>query len=218
MSSPRSLLAPHVIVVCTANAIRSPFIENLLRQRLAEKGSGRVDLESAGTAARSGLRAEAGARSLALAKGFSLEEHRTRLLNEQMLRPGTTVLCAERTHRRVVLGMRPDLMATVFTVREFARLVGAARSTDAPATWPALLSAVARVRAVERHVDRSEDDIVDPIGQGPAVWADFERSATSAVDAIAEAASDLLGSGGTGHGPVRPLTRREYRESTRTPG
>ncbi|MDF2993423.1 MAG: protein-tyrosine-phosphatase [Microbacterium sp.] len=217
MSPPRSLPAAHVIVVCTANAIRSPFVENLLRQRLAEKGVERVELESAGTAARSGLRAEPGARSLALAMGFSLEEHRTRPLGDRMLRSGTVVLCAERAHRRVVLGMRPDLVATVFTVREFARLAGAARSTSAVATWPALLSAVSRARVLDRHVDQSEDDIVDPIGQGHAVWADFERSATSAVDAIVEATSDLFIPSGTGHVPVGPMTRREYRESTRTP-
>ena len=134
MSSPRSSAAPHFIVVCTANAIRSPFVENLLRRRLAERGVDGIDLESAGTAARSGLLAEEGARSLALAKGFSLEEHRTRRLDEQMLRSGTMVLCAERAHRRVVLGMRPDLWATVFTVREFARLLGAAPSRSAVAT------------------------------------------------------------------------------------
>lgn len=211
MSSDWSPDTPHIIVVCTANAIRSPFVENLLRERLTERGIHEIALESAGTAARSGHPAEEGVRALARAHGFSLEAHRTRLLDERMLSAGATVLCAERAHRRVVLGMRPDLVGGVFTIREFARLLDASRSPGAPRAWPAVLSAVANARFGDRHVAPEDDDIVDPIGQDAPVWAEFERRATTAVEVIAEALSGLAQPAPGRGGRTVPMTRREYR-------
>ncbi len=218
MSSDRSPDTPHIIVVCTANAIRSPFVENLLRERLTERGVHEIALESAGTAARSGHPAEEGARALARAHGFSLDAHRTRLLGERMLSAGTTVLCAERMHRRVVLGMRPDLVGGVFTIREFARLLDASRSPSAPRTWPAVLAAVASARFRDRHVSPDEDGIVDPIGQDAPVWAEFERRATSAVEVIADALSVLAQPAPGGAGRTVPTTRREYRAAAARAG
>jgi len=215
MSSDPSSARPHLIVVCTANAIRSPFVENLLRKRLAERGVHGVELESAGTAARSGGPAEEGARALARARGFSLDAHRTRLLEERMLSAGTTVLCAERAHRRVVRGMRPDLIGQAFTIREFARLLDGARPADGPNTWSAILSAVARARFGDRHVAQSEDDIVDPIGQDAPVWVEFEQRATSAVEVIVEAMSGLAQPAPDRRAPAVPTTRRAYRAATR---
>jgi len=215
MSSYRAPARPHIIVVCTANAIRSPYVENLLRERLAERGVLGVELESAGTAARNGEPAEAGARALARAQGFSLDGHLTRRLDERMLSGGATVLCAERAHRRIVLGMRPDRVGAVFTIREFARLLDATRPTGALNAWPAVLSAVARARFGDRHVSSSDDDIVDPIGRDAAVWAEFERYATGAVDTIVEAMSRLAQSAQDGDVFAVPTTRRQYRAATR---
>ncbi|KTR93416.1 hypothetical protein NS220_12590 [Microbacterium testaceum] len=211
MSSDRLPTTPHIIVVCTANAIRSPFVENLLRTRLAGRGVQGIELESAGTAARPGHPAEEGARTLAHAYGFSLDTHRTRLLSERMLSMRTTILCAERAHRRTVLGMRPDLVGGVFTIREFARLLDASHPTVALDTWPTILSKVASARRSDRHVSQSEDDIIDPIGQDASVWAEFEQHAASAVEVIVGAVSGLA-SPAPGRGVhAAPMTRREYR-------
>lgn len=46
------LSRPRVLIVCTANAIRSPFVEHLLRARLADAGVVAPVISSAGTAAR----------------------------------------------------------------------------------------------------------------------------------------------------------------------
>ncbi|BAJ73812.1 protein-tyrosine-phosphatase [Microbacterium testaceum StLB037] len=215
MSSYRAPGGPHIIVVCTANAIRSPFVENLLRERLTRRGLSGIELESAGTAARPGGPAEEGARALARAHGVSLDAHRTRRLDERMLRENSAVLCAERAHRRVVLGMRPDLVGAVFTIREFARLLDIARPAGSLNEWSSVLSATARARFGDRHVSASEDDILDPIGQDAPVWAAFERQATSAVDIIVEAMAGLAQPGTDGGSSARPTTRREYRAATR---
>ena len=48
------MVGNRIVVVCTANMIRSPFIAGLLSSRLAATTEGRLGIESAGTAARPG--------------------------------------------------------------------------------------------------------------------------------------------------------------------
>lgn len=202
-----------VIVVCTANAIRSPFVEHLLRARLERIGVARLDIGSAGSAARPGRTAEARIVDIGRAHGLDLGEHRTRRLGESMLQPGTTVLCAAAIHRRVVLDMRPDLLDSTFTVREFARLLevddGQGSQVD---DWLSLVRWAARHRTRARPGAPADDDLVDPIGREPAVWTEFERDAVAAVEAIARriAALPVIGTGVTPPTTV-PRTRREMR-------
>jgi len=216
MSSRHPPERPHILVVCTANAIRSPFVEHLLRSRATKRGIQGLEVASAGTAARMGQPAEEEARSLASDHGISLEDHRTRLLTEQMLHPDTTVLCAERMHRRAVLRMRPDLISTVFTIREFARLVEVSRTPDVVDTWTALVAGAASARFRDRHVAEIDDDIIDPIAQDTSVWAEFERHAVAAVDTVANALPMLVSRHGLSGASPAQLTRRQLREARRT--
>lgn len=205
--------APRLLIVCTANAIRSPFVEHLLRARLVEMGGAEVQIRSAGAAARPGMPAEPNVVEVGRAHGIHLDDHRTRLLDESMLSPGTTVLCAEAAHRRTVLDMRPGLLDTTFTVREFARLLGD-EGPPAGAGWESLIRAAAQLRTRVRRGSAREDDLVDPIGQPPTVWAEFERQAVGAVETIAHAVAAAVVDGGDG--PAIPLTRRALR-ARRTP-
>lgn len=174
-----------------------------------------MQIRSAGAAARPGLPAEPQVVEIGRAHGIDLESHRTRVLDESMLRPGTTVLCAAATHRRAVLDMRPDLLDTTFTVREFARLLaeGDGEPGGVPG-WERLLRFAAQRRTRVRGSSTSEDDLVDPIGQSSSVWVEFERQAVGAVEAIARSVAAALVTGEAG--PVTPLTRRQLR-TRRTP-
>lgn len=199
-----------LVVVCTANMIRSPFVAGLLATRLASSPHVRLHVESAGTAARPGASATSEVQDIARAYGLDLGDHRARLLTDGILQPGDTVLCAERAHRRVVLDVRPDLVSSVFTVREFARHAEAVCARGAVSDWPALVRAAGRRRlAMSGETDR-DDDIVDPVSGTRSLWRDFEQQAALAVSAILGSVSMLSGPTVGGRDP-QPLTRREYR-------
>ncbi|WP_424707923.1 hypothetical protein [Microbacterium sp. SLBN-111] len=199
--------------MCTANAIRSPFLEHLLRARLSETDLVPPVIGSAGSAARPGRAAEPRVVEIGRAHGLDLDTHRTRRLDEHLLASSVTVLCAAATHRRTVLDMRPDLLDSTFTVREFARLLS--EQTDpvrGRGDWSALARAAARQRSRPRRGARGDDDLVDPIAQSAEVWDAFERDAVAAVDGIVRHAVRLLRPKVAAlRTDPPPQTRREWR-------
>lgn len=206
------LSRPRVLIVCTANAIRSPFVEHLLRARLADAGVVAPVISSAGTAARPERAAVPEAVDLGREYGLDLAPHRTRRLDEMLLRQSTTVLCAAAVHRRAVLDMRPDDLDTTFTVREFARLLREEPGVSVAGDWETLVSRLARGRTRARPVSADDDDIVDPIGRSATVWREFERTTVDAVQTIAGHAARVLAEATAGReaGPP-PVTRRQLR-------
>jgi len=205
----RSGPTTRILVVCTANVIRSPFVAALLRTRLHPTPAGPVVVTSAGVSARFGTSAEAQLLDVARVYGLDLSAHRAERLVEPALEGQTVILCAERRHRRAVLRMRPDLVATVFTVREFGRLLEAVREAGLSSTdWPSLVAAAASLRTKDRHVAEGDDGIVDPVSRPPSVWQAFERQSVQAVSSILASGNALPGrladggpggvSGGTG--------------------
>ncbi|KZE42528.1 arsenate reductase/protein-tyrosine-phosphatase family protein [Microbacterium sp. T32] len=199
--------------MCTANAIRSPFLEHLLRARLSGTGLTPPVIESAGSAARPGRPAEPRIVEIARAYGLDLDGHRTRRLDEHVLASSAPVLCAAAIHRRAVLDMRPDLLDATFTVREFSRLLSEqVDPVGERGDWGALARAAARHRSSPRRGARGDDDLVDPIAQPAEVWAEFERHAVEAVDRIVHHAVRLLGPNGSASRIDQPpRTRREWR-------
>lgn len=205
-----------IVVVCTANVIRSPFVAGLLRSRVDAASPGQVDITSAGVAARFGTVAEPRVRDVARTYGLDLDAHRASRLVEATLVGRTAILCAERRHRRAVLQMRPDLLSSVFTIREFARLLEAVRAAGSvPADWDWLVRAAAAAREQDRHITEDEDDIVDPIAQSDEVWRRFEQQSVQAVSSILASVQHLPGRApltqAARTASASPTTRREYR-------
>ncbi|MCM3613080.1 low molecular weight phosphatase family protein [Microbacterium enclense] len=206
------MVGNRIVVVCTANMIRSPFIAGLLRSRMQAFAGRGLEVDSAGTAARPGAGAAPEAIELGKTYGLDLAAHRTRRLDDGVLATGDTVLCAERAHRRVVLDLRPDLLSSVFTVREFAHLVARVPERDAAGDWDGLVRAAGRARLGGRVTPEADDDVTDPIGCSQEVWTAFERQATQAVSAILAAIGSLPPEEWTDTSPPRPpATRRENR-------
>ncbi|MEW1706389.1 hypothetical protein AB0230_04020 [Microbacterium sp. NPDC089190] len=203
--------ADRVVIVCTANVIRSAFVAALLSSRSPEGHKAHLTFQSAGTLARPSTPADEKVVTLGRTYGLSLEGHRARRLDEGFLRTGDTVLCAERAHRRVVLDLRPDLISSVFTIREFSRLVETVPGR-AP-SWAALVQAASRSRLSRPPRDPEEDDMLDPVGGADAAWLAFERQATQAVSSILAALTALPTPSDTGPSVARPLSRREYRHA-----
>lgn len=198
-----------VLIVCTANEIRSAFVAALLASRVPDGHGGRLTFESAGTLARPGTPADEKVVALGRTYGLNLEGHRSRRLDEGVLRTGDTVLCAERVHRRTVLDLRPDLISSVFTIREFSHLAETVHGRAT--TWAGLVHSVSRARLSAPPRDAEEDDMLDPVGGPGAAWLAFERQATQAVSSILAAVTALPAPTAGGWSPAQPATRREFR-------
>ena len=200
-----------IVVVCTANVIRSAFVSALLISRLPDGQRGHLMFESAGTLARPGTAADERVVALGRSYGLRLDDHRARRLDEGVLRSGDTVLCAERAHRRAVLDLRPDLISSVFTIREFSRLVETVQGRAS--TWGDLVQAVSRARLSSAPHDAEADDMLDPVGGPDVAWLTFERQATQAVSSILAALTALPAPRTAGRSSPHPVSRREYRRS-----
>lgn len=200
-----------IVIVCTANVIRSPFVAGLLSTRMPARLNGHVTIASAGTLARSGMPADPRLVELGRTYGLDLDPHRSQRLDEGFLRAGDTVLCAERNHRRVVLDLRPDLISSVFTLREFSRLLEADHGRASH--WAGVVEAASRERLAGRGARDEDDDVVDPVGGPDEAWLAFERQATQAVSTILGVMGTLPAPGPSASSEAPLSSRREYRRS-----
>ena len=96
-----------VLFVCTGNTCRSPMAAGAL-ERALESERERVEVQSAGTAAREGQPATAPSIELCRAQGIDLTTHRSRRVTAALLAEADLVLVMERDHLHTVLGMGAD--------------------------------------------------------------------------------------------------------------
>lgn len=173
--------ADRVLVVCTGNLIRSPFIAGILAAQFARAGLPEVDFESAGTAARAGDPASTRARELARFYGADIDGHVARPLTEGMLREADVVVCAAREHRRAVLERRPSLINRTLTLVELghaAQALGPELTGSPVSRWAELCR---RGHAYRSAVDADDADVPDPYRRGREHWWSFEQTTMTAI-------------------------------------
>lgn len=94
---------PKILFVCTANQIRSPLAEGLLKSLLDEKGIlSSWNVESAGTWASDGLPALPFAVKVGEELGVDISEHRSRMINLQILKNSNVVFTMEERHKEAL--------------------------------------------------------------------------------------------------------------------
>jgi protein-tyrosine phosphatase len=188
--------AGRVLVVCTGNVCRSPYIERALAARL--QGSG-IEFASAGTAALVGQSMDPETESRLRAAGGDPSGFVSRQLTEAMVAEADLVLCATRDHRTDVVRAAPKGLRYTYALGDFADI--AATMADAEITGsfmdPPHASFVRRVvGTVERHRGRvqartrEQVGIVDPFRQAPEV---FDRMAQQ-VEQLLPPIVQVLGS------------------------
>ena len=163
-----------VLVVCTANMIRSPLAELYLREKFADRP---ISVRSAGTHPAPGDGMTRRARDAAKALGLSMtdaEAHRPQLLTREMVEQADIILGAARIHRSACVRMDLSALGRAFTMREFARLSAAVdddtlqraldRAGDDPdARVRAATDLVREVRGTMNPPgDATLDDVFDP--------------------------------------------------------
>ena len=111
-----------VLFVCTGNTCRSPLAEVALRRALGESAR-RVEVRSAGVAARDGAPATAQATAVARRQGLDLEAHQSRKLTAEALAGQDLVLLMDPGDRAVVEELDADREAEIFALADFGRAV-----------------------------------------------------------------------------------------------
>jgi protein-tyrosine phosphatase len=185
-----------ILTVCTGNICRSPLAEQVLRARLSDLP--RVSVASAGvySLAGSAMTPEAAALSTEFG-GLGAEHHVARDLTPAIIDGAGLVFAMSRDHRRSIVEMRPRATRTTFTLREFARLSDGISDDELVDVAALPLDAVSErltelVRAVtarrglvERPLDATDDDIIDPYRRSGDV---YRQSAAQLVPAAEIAA------------------------------
>ena len=159
-----------VLHVCTGNICRSPMAEHLMRAGLDRRlgiDAERFVIESAGTWGHSGSPMEAHACSTLTAYGVDGADFRARELAAEHVAGADLVLGATREHRAASVVLHPRAASRTFTLREFARLIGAIDPAELPVTdvvdrARALVRAAAARRGLVPPAQPRDDDLADP--------------------------------------------------------
>jgi protein-tyrosine phosphatase len=187
-----------VLVVCTANVCRSPYVERLLRDRLsALDGGARVHVSSAGLRALTTASFDPVMAERLGGLGIATDGPVGRPLDAAALRSADLVLTMTRAHRSAIVGQAPAVLRRTFTLRELARIARAVRSRGgAPAPGPtgedaptddvvarlrALVVAAPALRGPTAPPDPRQDDVDDPY-RGPQEG--YRRAVAEIDDAV----------------------------------
>ncbi|MGH7721180.1 MAG: hypothetical protein ACREON_20360 [Gemmatimonadaceae bacterium] len=108
-----------IVFVCHGNIIRSPMGEAMLRG-LVDQSARAIVIESAGTHAIPGRRADDRARALAARFGVSLERHTARLLTDQIARDAELIFVMDRLNESEVVARFPFAAPKVRMLGAFA--------------------------------------------------------------------------------------------------
>ena len=186
-----------ILIVCTGNICRSPFIERLLQHELDQRGSGSdggVIVRSAGTGALVGSAMDPQSAAQLVAYGGDPSGFTARALTPALLAESDLVLTATRVHRGKVALMFPKALRRVFAFRDFADLVS---GTDWPGDPVARTDPRAWVRKVTEKAAASRGlrpplapdaaDIVDPYRLEDAVFATMAQQIGESMPAVVRA-------------------------------
>ena len=112
--------APLILFVCTGNQIRSPIAAAILKRLLTEAGlQDRFRVESAGTWTLPG-HYDPLARQTALRMGLDIEEHRSKLIDEDMLLSACLVIVMEQGQKEGLEVENPQIRGKVLLLSEIA--------------------------------------------------------------------------------------------------
>lgn len=177
-----------ILTVCTGNIFRSPAAQYLLARDLGE-GAG-VEVTSAGTAAVTDHPVAETMDTLLRREEIDAGEHRARDLTWLLVRESDVVIGMTRAHRDRAIALWPDAHARCFTLNELARLARGVTQAEleARAAGPGLdarFAALVELAGARRGPGSRDDDIIDPVGEGPEVLRAVFKEIVESVDIIA---------------------------------
>jgi protein-tyrosine phosphatase len=180
--------AGRVLIVCTGNVCRSPYIERRLAQLLGHTG---LVITSAGTDAMVGAPIEPASAARLQRVGADSKNFAARMLTPAILAEVDLVLTATREHRAKAVRMHPRAMRSCFTLGDFSDLVrDLPHESPAPdESWAAHVARLAHgARGVVPPRPSDEADIVDPYRRPDYFYdqmvSQIEREIGPIIDAL----------------------------------
>ncbi len=164
-----------MLVVCTGNVCRSPYVAARLRQELPD-----LHVVSAGTGALRGRAPTEPVLDVLRRRGVDRYPDTARQLVRAHVRGARLVLTAQHAHRAEVARLVPPAAGRAFTVLELARLVTSAGL----APGAGLDAVVAGAGALAAHDLRDDDDLADPYRGSEADYAAMVERVESALDVL----------------------------------
>jgi protein-tyrosine phosphatase len=195
--------AAKILIVCTGNICRSPFIERLLQLELDQGGPRAepgITVHSAGTSALVGWPMDAQAAEQLVAHGGDPSGFSARNLTPALIAESDLVLTATREHRGKAARMSPSAMRRVFTFCDFADLVDGLDEPDGPFTNPVgptdprarirrLTEKAAASRGLKPPLAPGQVDIVDPYRRHDEVFAAMAKEIVELMPTVVRALS-----------------------------
>ena len=153
-----------ILVVCTANVVRSPFTAAVLTRAT----EGKWQVKSAGLAAADGEKVPQPVLQDVRRYVVELSKHRSRRLTMDDVRRSTVILGMTEAHRDALQTMLPSATPRTFTMPEFVRL---AEATPRLSEFDGELSrfvAAAHQRRPKVVAGPLPEDVADPLGKSAA--------------------------------------------------
>lgn len=178
----------HLLFVCTGNICRSPTAERLTAAYAAAlPDPARLTASSAGTHAVYGSAMEPNAELVLTSLGGSGQGFRARQISPEIVAEADLVLTMTQQHRTSVLNASPRHLARTFTLLEANALAAEVPreglhppGEDLTLRGRELIAAMVRQRAMRHASQPANDDILDPIGGDPLLFAQIgDQIATS---------------------------------------
>jgi len=186
-----------ILIVCTGNICRSPFIERLLQQELDKRGAGPnqgVIVRSAGTGALTGSPMDRQAAAQLELHGGDPAGFTARDLSPALIAESDLVLTATRAHRGKVALMSPKALRRVFTFCDFADLVagfegpGPGVAESGTREWVRQVTeAAAASRGLRPPLPTDMADILDPYRREDEVFVAMAEQVVGSMPAVVHA-------------------------------
>ncbi len=178
-----------VLVVCTGNICRSPYVERLLAHALRDTA---VVVRSAGTGALVGAPVDRSSALRIEAAGADPGGFVARQVQARHVMDADLVLAATRQHLASVVPLHPAALRYSFALRDLPDLLWALGDTEieaAPGGTRVARVAAAATRARGRVAPRAAEDsgVVDPFRRGPEVFDQMVREVDECLPVLIRA-------------------------------
>jgi len=154
---------PSVLFVCTGNICRSPMAWALLKRRMTDEGfQDGWQVGSAGTWAGDGFPPIKEVQELLAEKGMDVSQHRSRIVDLDMLRAADLILTMEDGHKEAIQVEFPEVADRVYMLSE---MVGVEEDVRDP-IGGSMMDYQEAIQVIEDYIERGFEKIVRLADQG----------------------------------------------------
>lgn len=164
--------AGHILVVCTGNVCRSPYLERVLAHELAGTG---ISVSSAGTGALVGAPVDPESARRIRAAGGDPDGFVARQISREIVAEADLVIGATREHLSAVVPLHPRALRYAFALHDLADLLSSATESEiAAARGDNRVAKVASAAIGKRGIVNprlpADSAIIDPYRQDARVF------------------------------------------------